>query len=875
MNRSVTEGTLAKVSTREADVALTSATVLAFYSLALCSGAAALIYQVAWARMLSLSFGSTTQAAAAVIASFMGGMGIGASLYYRIYRWLPRPVIVYAVLEFGIALSTALLTRVFYRLPGLYAEVSGVVGDGALGLTRFVSVFLLLLVPSALMGATFPALCTVMIHSARGVDRHLGRIYGINTIGAGVGAFLSGLVLVERLGLIGSVNVATAINLTVAVSALGLLRTALPRVQDLPTGTTAIRTFLPRSLTSIVLVVSGFSTLAYEILWFRAIRYVFGNTTYALTTVLAIFLAGLGVGALWLGRVVRRGAPERDLASIQCLIAALALLAMAGEWLVLSIPELRDQTSIFSDLVRLRPWWVRMLVNAGVAVAIMLPPALLMGLSFPLASRLYLGDVRKLGQRVGSAYLLANLGSIAGAVVAAAWLLPGLGAIGGTKLVAGLNLGLGLGLGVWIRRRVPGFATGALAAAMVFFALAVVLPATPRLYGEKLGLVESPVEGNQLFVREADQGTVQVLHEPGHHDRRVMAIDGNLVAWGSGYRNRSNYRKQVILAHLPMAIDPRIRHTLNVGLGSGATLAALADYPSVETLDCVEINPAVAEGARFFSESEVLKDPRVRLVIDDAVHYLLTSDKQYDLIISDGKQHPFFSGNATLLCREYYELALERMSAAGLFVQWIPVHSLGADFAVILHTMCDVFPYVDVFYYPEESTILVGARTTLARPHMTADHYRQSSGFADMSRYYLDNVDVLLACQTAGRRQLQKVLGAHPTSTWDHLRLDFTPYKAPQVDWERAKIENLELLLAAEAEPRPDTDPPLALEDTRYLASSRGLRRSYLHYFRGDLAGAYARVQEAVAANPADKYVQAAIRFYEMRGARAGRRPPT
>ena len=194
------------------------------YALAFFSGLAALVYELAWARMLALTFGSTTLSAAAVIAGFMGGMGIGAALYHRVADRTTRPLRAYGFLELGIAVSAGLLTMTFYALPQFFAGLSGTTGSGLFDqVVRFVAVLGLLLVPSMLMGATFPALCIVMIRSARGVDRHLGAIYGVNTIGAAVGVLLAGLILVEHLGLTWTVRAANGVNLAVAIVAL-LLR---------------------------------------------------------------------------------------------------------------------------------------------------------------------------------------------------------------------------------------------------------------------------------------------------------------------------------------------------------------------------------------------------------------------------------------------------------------------------------------------------------------------------------------------------------------------------------------------------------------------------------------------------------------------------
>ncbi|MCH8966617.1 MAG: fused MFS/spermidine synthase [Planctomycetes bacterium] len=841
------------------------AVVAALYLLAFLSGIAALMYEITWAKMLALALGSTTLAAAAVIAAFMGGMGLGARAYDLVLRRVSRPLLIYVLLEFGIALSTALLTRTFYTLPELFASASSHLATGApLVLMRFVAVFVLLLLPSALMGATFPALCTILIRTARGVDRRLGLIYGINTVGAGAGALIAGLVLIERLGLVATVGVANVINVVVGLAALALLWTPLAQgdARSTRADQAVIETNLPRWLTGTVLFVSGLTTLSYEILWFRALRYTVGNSTYALSTVLAIFLVGLGLGSMLLARVLKRKAPERALAVCQLTIASLALVAIACQWLVLSVPGLREFASIFSTDVQTQAWWHRLAVDGGLAIVVMLPATLAMGLSFPLASRLFLGDVRKLGSRVGGAYLLANLGSICGAVLGATVLLPLLGTAGGTKAVAVTNLALGVLVMLWLRPWTVRRLFPALVAGGVVTALMVALPGQLTLHGET---IDESAE-TRLFVEEGDLATVQVLAIAEDPTKKVMTVDGCKIGWSEGFRGSFFCRKQDLLAHLPMLLDTRIRHTLNVGLGSGSTLRALASYPNVETLDCVEISAAVVRGAAFFEASAVLRDPRVNLVVDDAVHFLLRSSKKYDLIVSDGKQHPFFSGNASLLCKEFYRYALNGLSDIGVFVQWLPLGTLASDFEINLRTLTDVFPHVEVFFFPRESVFVVGSRKPLRdRPTMTKEQFDTSSIRAGLAPYYLDNPDALRARWVAGKRQLQQIVKDAPVSTWDHLILDFSAFKASKTEWDRAEVANLRLLLLAEAVAVPAAERTFDPGHIAYVNSAGLLRRACAEMVAGRFDRALELAIEAVDANPDDRVARGVVR-----GLRAG-----
>ena len=240
--------------------------VRGFYALAFLSGLAALVYEVTWAKMLALTFGSTTLAAAAVVAGFLGGMGLGAALYHRLPGHDRRPLCVYAVLELAIAASAALFSAVVYALPERFAALAaGIESEAALAAVRMALVVAMLALPAFLMGATFPALCRGLIEGASGVDRRLGWIYGINTLGAATGALVAGLVLIERLGLRGSSLVAIAVNVAVAFGALALERRLVPvepSASPAPApGDDAIPTPLPRAVTGLVLFLSGFCTL--------------------------------------------------------------------------------------------------------------------------------------------------------------------------------------------------------------------------------------------------------------------------------------------------------------------------------------------------------------------------------------------------------------------------------------------------------------------------------------------------------------------------------------------------------------------------------------------------------------------------------------
>jgi len=327
------------------------------------------------------------------------------------------------------------------------------------------------------------------------------------------------------------------------------------------------------------------------------------------------------------------------------------------------------------------------------------------------------------------------------------------------------------------------------------------------------------------------------------------------------------------LAHIPMVLDTRIRSTLNVGLGSGTTLQALAAYAELEVLDCVEINQAVVNAVEYFPESAVLEDPRVNLFVEDAVYYLLRPGRDYDLIVSDGKQDPFFSGNAPLLCREFYEYAFNRLTPDGLFVQWNPLSTLHEDMRIVLRSFCQVFPYAEVMCLPPDSVLLVGAsKPIFKRPRMSGEQFSEQRCGEDLGIYLIDNPSSLLSCGTASKAQLTEVLGEGPVSTWDHLLLDFTAYKATHEKLSDANGENMSLFLEAERTPRA-VGEDFELEQPAYADSGTLIRQAYGQVFIGNDGAAKALAEKAVRANPADRAARAVLRSIQ-RGARRHQNKP-
>lgn len=731
--------------------------------------------------MLALTFGSSILATSAVVAGFMGGMGIGAWLYHWVAARIGSPLRAYAYLEIAIAISTALLTFTYLGLPHYFAAWAPHLPPGiGSTLIRVATVFLLLLIPSAIMGATYPALCRALIHSAEEVEGRLGWIYGLNTLGAAAGALVAGFLLIEALGSSGAVRVANAINLLIGVGTLLLVRRKGGDVDPGEASTTeeGLSSDLPQWIIAVVLFGSGFATLGYEMVWFRALHYLMGPGTYVLSTLLAIFLLGLGFGAFLYRPALRVGRPEWNLGFSQLGLSLLAILAIGALNYVLVTPGFARRLSFYAVDATLLSWQMRILTGAASAFVLMLPATLWMGLSFPLASRLFLGDMDRLTSRVGLAYLLSNLGSITGAIAAAVWVLPAFGSVGGTRLFAAVNLALGLLVLLYCANGKVRLVAVAITATVIL--LGAGLPERLAMFNHPEGSPYS--RENLIFEEESDRGTVQVFELPTNASAKVMNIDGATIAATRDW-NTSLFAKQLVLAHLPMTLDRGIRHTLNLGVASATTLATLARYPWIESLDAVEINPAVIRGARAFAESKVFEDPRSEIIVEDALHYLLSTDKRYDLIINDAKGDARSSGTSKVLARELYQYSFDRLSECGVFAQRIVLNHGAESLAISLRTLRSVFPVLEVFVFATSEVLMIGSRCPIdGRERPSRDELEALTVASEIRQYFLADPTELRATWVASGSTIDEVVGEGPINDWNKLPLEYLSYRQPLVD---------------------------------------------------------------------------------------------
>ncbi len=682
------------------------------------SGAAALIYEVVWTRLLTLQMGHGIAAASTVLAAFMGGLAVGAAVAGRRGGGISpeRALVIYAGLEVAIGLLALLLPFALIAvrplLVGAYADGQGGTTFAAL---RLLTSVLLLAVPAAAMGATFPIASRWTVRSASRAAQDAGSLYAANTLGAAAGAVLAGFVLIPWLGLSGSTWVGVALNLTAAAGAVAIARTAAAGGSNSPTETTTRKAEAKNPATrgqaedrpwlaALALGASGFASLTLQVVWTRLLVQILGPTTYAFSLVVAIFIIGLAGGAAigaWLVARVRSAAV--GLAGCMLISVGLSLAAASSvDWALLTMAEIVARPGYrFADVLTRQ-----VLLVTG----LLLPMTLAFGAAFPFAVALAAGRDESVTESLGRIYAVNTVGAILGALLAGFVLVPQIGlhltirlvaVIVGTAAVA-LLISAGRARG-----RPIGFALAA-----VVLGAGFVLPQWDRLllssgaykYAAAMrgpSLETALAAGELLSYREGATGTVAVRRLAGTVS---LAIDGKVDASNAG-----DMLTQRLLAHVPLLLHPAPKRVAILGLGSGVTLGSALTHP-IDAATVLEISPEVVDASRFFEEENhrALADRRTRLIVGDGRTHLMLGRESYDVIVSE-PSNPWMAGMASLFTREFFAGAKARLAPGGILCQWAHTYDISRDdLRSIVATFLTAFPDGSMWLVGDADVLLVG-----------------------------------------------------------------------------------------------------------------------------------------------------------------------
>jgi spermidine synthase len=657
------------------------------------SGCAALIYEIVWFQLLQLVIGSSAVSLGVLLGTFMGGMCLGSVLLPRRIDARHHPLRVYAWLELGIGAIGLLVLVVMPLIGGVYTAwaPSGLAGI----VVRAIAAAVCLLPPTLLMGATLPAIARWVETTPEGVS-WLGFFYGGNIAGAVLGSLVAGFYLLRVHDMVIATFVAAALNVAVASVALVIARRAAyepvaPAADgQTPAAAGAWAIYL-------AIGISGATALASEVIWTRILSLLYGGTVYTFSLILAVFLLGLGIGSS-IGSALARSMTRPRIALAWCQMLLAGAIAWASYILTESLPYWPIDPSMSKS-----PWFTFQL-DLVRSLWTMLPGAILWGASFPLALASVAAGRQDPARLVGGVYAANTIGAIVGSLGASLLLVIWMGSQHAQQLLIVLSvlaalLALDSAAADDDRDRKGRLQLGG---TVLIVSAALAAAWLARNVREVPGIL---VAYGRYAASRVGQADIIYMGEGWNASVAVSRLSNGVLNYHNAGKVQASsepqdMRLQRMLGHLTTLIPSNPKSVLVIGCGAGVTAGAVSIDPAVERLTIAEIEPLVPEVvSTYFAEHnfDVVRNPKTRVVLDDARHYLLTTDETFDAITSDPLD-PWVKGAAMLYSREFFQIVKQHLKPGGVVTLFVQLYESNPEAVKSeIATFLEAFPHGVVF----------------------------------------------------------------------------------------------------------------------------------------------------------------------------------
>ena len=785
------------------------------------SGFASLVLETVFRRDLALLTGNAVTATSLTLSAFLGGLAIGAAVAGRLADRSVRPLRLYGLLELSAAASAAVVVALMtFGRPALHAAVRALGGgEGALAV-------LLIAPPAAFMGGTLPVL--VRLRAAdRGFLPALSTLYAINTLGAALGAGLAGFVLFERLGIARTAAAAIALTAGCGAAALALDR----RVSPLRIGARAAAGAARGARIAMACAaLGGAAALGYEVLWTRLLAVPLRSYAYSFSLMLALFLAGIVLGAAALAAISAR---------IRDPLAALGIVQIAGGLAVAaSVPLMPRLLAVDHEARGLAGF-----IASGLArgAPIVLPATILSGMALPLAVQAFRGSREATGRPVGAVYAANTAGAIAGAILAAFVLLPLGGASRSLALLAAVSA---LSGAVALAGKPRRWLLVAIGAAVACGAVALVPGGDVARAFASAG--RGPA-GDLLFYSEGTTDTVAVVRRAyGFHDDDAKSEIVNGIAMTATVK--PVWRYMAAEGHLPALFAPQGSRALVICVGTGITLGAVASHEEIPAVDALDLSESVLRALPTFSRenADVSRDPRVRLAHDDGRHALALSQTAYGLITLEPPP-PIVAGSVHLYTLDFYRECKARLLQGGVVAQWLPLHAQSlASARAIARSFIEAFPEAQLWLPSIRDAVLIGSDRPLRLDAERLDTaYASPRTRASLEAAYLETPPALLGTFLLDRAGIAAWSAGADLITDDRPWIEFFQRYGPNMT-DREIGSLLEI-------------PPagfgwLAGADPSLLDAAAAERRAHLLYVASEISGDPTAQRAAATASLATRF---------------------
>jgi len=682
------------------------------------SGISGLVYEIVWLRMLSRIMGVTTYATAITLAAFMAGLAFGSFIFGKISDKRRDLLRVYALLQIAIAVTALITPKVLSILLPFQQFIYKIGGQDAnlLAVIRVCISFSALFIPATLMGGTLPVLTSYLVKRNKIYGENFSLLYGLNTLGAVGGVLLAGFVTIGFIGEWNTILIGVVLNVIVGVISFNLYR-GEPQyglAAEIAEEKVSVPSDIPispypefvRRIVLLVMLISGFTSLAYEVIWSRQLILFLRTSIYAFSGMLAVFLTGIAVGSVSVNKIVDK---------LKAPIVAFGILELiVGVLSIVNLYLFRPlDSSLFSQIIS--------------PIILVFPMTFLFGAIFPIASLCYAKSVQKSGSSTGTIYCSNTIGNVLGALITGFLFVSILGSSKTVILLGFINVALGLIL-IWAE---PSRAVGFKLKYVAVVPLVILLTLGFRGKDPFLGVIEGRISGAtdnyKIFHnKETVEGTVTSFE--------VNGLKG-LYINGMGQTILCDETK--LMAHIPVMLAKNPRKILVICFGMGTTVRSAGIYDDVD-ITAVELVPDVYECFKYYHDDaeEIESREDIDFISEDGRNFLLLSPDKYDVIIIDPSPPVYSAGTVNLYTQEFLELCKEHLTSGGIMCLWFPGGTKYENGAII-KTFYSVFPYATVWLGPRGwGFYLIGGINPLdIDPSKVEDFFRNQKLLDDLSEY--------------------------------------------------------------------------------------------------------------------------------------------
>ncbi len=718
-------------------------TKMIIFLLFFASGISGLIYEVVWLRILSRVIGVTTYATSVTLAAFMAGLAIGSFMFGKFIDKRKDQLRIYALLQLAVAVTAVLVPPILKIAIPFYKHVYIMSHENTtlIAILKLIVSFISLLIPATLMGGTLPVLTSYLVKREGLFGKNFSLLYGINTLGAVLGVVLSGFVTLGALGEWNTIFIGVLINIIVGALALLLYNNTVKFIEEDKAVVQADTPISPysdfvRKVVLISILISGFTALAYEVIWTRQLILFLETSIYAFSGMLAVFLAGIAIGSIIMNKYLDGlKAPLIVFGTLELIIGILSILNL----------------HLFAFLDN------NLLSKLLSPVVLVFPLTFFFGAIFPLASLCYAKSINRSGFSVGAVYGFNTIGNVAGSILTGFLFISLLGSSRTIILLGFLNVAIGLTL-LWLEpNRSSRFK-------MVYLlVIPIAISFSLGLIGKDpfLGVIEKRIqmmgaeEGYKIFHnKETVEGTVT-----------AYAIGQNKIISVNGYGQSVLCTETKIITHLPVMLAKEPKKLLIICFGLGTTARSACIYDGLD-ITTVELVPEEYKCFKYFHDDaeEILRQKKFHPVAGDGRNYLLLSPEKYDIISIDPSPPIYAAGTVNLYSQEFLLLCKEHLTKDGAMCLWFP-GGPEDDSKAIIKTFYSIFPNMSLWLGPRKwGFYMIGTLTKIEIDKLKIEKaFTNPKLLKDLSEY--DNT-----CATSS--QLLSLLALKDKNTIENLTKD-------------------------------------------------------------------------------------------------------